>query len=133
VLPYIHLLFLQPFHGDKELIESDRVLLLPAAAVQGRARVFSLQKFQELKRVGALDFFARLAYKVRNMVRPSDPTAVSYHPAAAAAAAAAFLIVKQHVSSSCPLRAGQPHGVLKAAVTAAAAAGVAGGLHRSGP
>lgn len=56
---------LQSFHGDKELIESDHVLLVPAAAVQGRVRVLGLDAFQALKRVGALDYFARLAFKVR--------------------------------------------------------------------
>jgi hypothetical protein len=55
---------LQPFHGDKELIESDDVLLVPATAVQGRVRVLGLDAFQDLKRVGALDYFARLAFKV---------------------------------------------------------------------
>lgn len=54
----------QPFHGDKELIESDGVLVVPLSAVKGRCRVFSLDKYQHLTRVGPLDFFARLAYKV---------------------------------------------------------------------
>jgi len=58
------LLAAQPFHGDKELIESDGVLVVPLSAVKGRCRVFSLDKYQHLTRVGPLDFFARLAYKV---------------------------------------------------------------------
>ncbi len=56
----------QPFHGDKELVESDAVLDVPLSAVRGKARVFSLEKFQGLSRVGALDYFARLAYRVRS-------------------------------------------------------------------
>lgn len=54
----------QPFHGEKELIESDAALCLPLSAVQAKARVFSLEKYQALNRVGTLDFFARLAYRV---------------------------------------------------------------------
>lgn len=57
-------LLAQPFHGDKELIESDGVLVVPLSAVRGRCRVFSLDKYQHLTRVGPHDFFARLAYKV---------------------------------------------------------------------
>lgn len=64
VLPLMSTPPLQPFHGDKELIESDDVLLVPATAVQGRVRVLGLDAFQGLKRVGAVDYFARLAFKV---------------------------------------------------------------------
>jgi hypothetical protein len=60
---------MQPFHGAKELIESNAVLQVPLSAVQGRARVFSLERFQGLSRVGALDFFARLAYRVSGSAR----------------------------------------------------------------
>lgn len=55
----------QPFHGAKELLQSDEEWEgVPLSAVVGRARVWGLEAFQGLKKVRSADYYCRMGYKV---------------------------------------------------------------------
>jgi hypothetical protein len=55
----------QPFHGARELIETNEASSVPLSAVTASCRVHGLAQWQGLHQPRAGDWFARFAYKVQ--------------------------------------------------------------------
>lgn len=53
----------QPFHGEKELFDSDHADEIHKSTIIGKCHVHTLQKYESLSSVSDNDFFTRFMYR----------------------------------------------------------------------